>query len=68
MTFYLRCAFCEMVMAVTGPVMDALDRIGLGRTRLYGLIDKPYDMAWQWMENARDASLVDSPASGTIRR
>jgi hypothetical protein len=68
MVFYFKCMMCELTMAITGPAMDALDRIGMGRTRLYTAIDKPYDLAWNWMEDARDASLVDSPVSGTIQR
>lgn len=47
MTFYLRCALCEFVM-------DTLDRIGLGRTRLYDLLDKPYDIAWNRLQDAKD--------------
>lgn len=34
--------------------MDTLDRIGLGRTRLYDLLDKPYDIAWNRLQDAKD--------------
>jgi hypothetical protein len=53
MSFYLRCAFCELVIAITGPVMDALDRIGMGRSRLYRLIWKPTHAAWNWLDDAK---------------
>ena len=36
---YARCFFYEMVMVVTGPFMDLLDRHRLGRTRLYAVAD-----------------------------
>ena len=31
MVFYFKCMMCELTMTITGPAMDALDRIGMGR-------------------------------------
>lgn len=35
-----------MVMAIIGPTLDLLDKLGLGRTRLYRWVDAPYDRAF----------------------
>jgi hypothetical protein len=75
-SFYLRCMLCGMAMAATGSIMDLFDRIGLGRTRLYDLIDRTYDWAWnrledaagRWASDCRNVPLVDSLVSGTIQR
>jgi hypothetical protein len=40
-------------MGVVGPVLDLLDPIGLGRSKLYGLVDWPYDVAWNAREDLK---------------
>jgi hypothetical protein len=50
---YARCFFYEMIMVVTGPLMDLLDRHRLGRTRLYAVADGLYGRAWRALYDAR---------------
>jgi hypothetical protein len=50
---YLRCLACELVMGVVGPVLDVLDRAGMGRSKLYALVDWPYDVAWNAREDLK---------------
>jgi hypothetical protein len=42
-----------MIMVVTGPLMDLLDRHRLGRTRLYAVADGLYGRAWDALRKAR---------------
>ena len=53
MIFYLRCAFCEAVMAATNPIVDAMDRLGMGGSRLYRMIERPNYRAWDWLDDAK---------------
>ena len=50
---YARCLFYEMIMVVTGPLMDLLDRHRLGRTRPYVILDGIYGRAWDALREAR---------------
>jgi hypothetical protein len=49
----LRCFACELVMGVVGPVLDVLDRVGMGRTKLYAFVDWPYDVAWNAFDDLK---------------
>ena len=42
-----------MIMVVTGPLMDLLDRHRLGHTRLYAVADGLYGRAWDALRDAR---------------
>jgi hypothetical protein len=34
-------------------MLDVLDRAGMGRTKLYALVDWPYDVAWNAREDLK---------------
>jgi hypothetical protein len=41
-----------LVMAIIGPILDLLDGLGLGRTRLYAWADAPYGRAFNIVHDA----------------
>jgi hypothetical protein len=62
---YARCLFYEMIMVVTGPLMDLLDRHRLGCSRLYASLDGLYGRAWDALYDARSEKAFE-PLSGRV--